>query len=621
VRAGLPIRVLGVDILTGGCLFATQEPGDRATAAGTRVGRDRLVDLQPDRRLGGARPSLPAPGRPEKAEAAMRNYPPVIDEETQVPDGRFIYSRTDVDGTIVAANDLFVELSGFSREELVGQPHNVVRHPDMPKEAFRDLWRNLKAGDPWSGYIKNRRKDGGYYWVHAFTSPLRENGKVVGYESVRRKAPPEILRHVAGAYRRLDQGAPLAIEQGRIVRKGLWGAIGGMGLGTRLRCAIGAGVLVTLFLFVRSLVALSALDGGLPVGLTVELSVAFAAALVLSGYLGFGVVGCLLRDLGSLRDAMSATQRDGDLRRVVRLERRDELGRMADAYNAMLANLQAILINVQQAARDTGMQSRSVAGASDSVAREASVVSDAAASTAAAVEQVTVAIGEVAGNVEKATQAARASASDAEHGIDMSHRAAEDTRALADTVTSTAVTVQRLSASAAEIGKIVAVISGIASQTNLLALNAAIEAARAGEQGRGFAVVADEVRKLSERTNQSTAEIVGIIAALNSETRAALEGIKAGDAQVHVSVERVVATGQALEGIKASTAASLGLIGGIELATREQSSAADDIARNVEQIALMSENSASAVRGIADASQALAAVAAGLNETLARVQV
>jgi aerotaxis receptor len=353
----------------------------------------------------------------------------------------------------------------------------------------------------------------------------------------------------------------------------------------------------------------------------VELSVAFAAALVLSGYLGFGVVGCLLRDLGSLRDAMSATQRDGDLRRVVRLERRDELGRMADAYNAMLANLQAILINVQQAARDTGMQSRSVAGASDSVAREASVVSDAAASTAAAVEQVTVAIGEVAGNVEKATQAARASASDAEHGIDMSHRAAEDTRALADTVTSTAVTVQRLSASAAEIGKIVAVISGIASQTNLLALNAAIEAARAGEQGRGFAVVADEVRKLSERTNQSTAEIVGIIAALNSETRAALEGIKAGDAQVHVSVERVVATGQALEGIKASTAASLGLIGGIELATREQSSAADDIARNVEQIALMSENSASAVRGIADASQALAAVAAGLNETLARVQV
>jgi hypothetical protein len=105
------------------------------------------------------------------------------------------------------------------------------------------------------------------------------------------------------------------------------------------------------------------------------------------------------------------------------------------------------------------------------------------------------------------------------------------------------------------------------------------------------------------------------------QVRISLDGIKAGDAQAHVSVEQVVATGQALEGIKASAVASLGLIDGIALATREQSSAASDIARNVEQIALMSENSASAVRGIADASQALAGVAAGLNDTLARVQV
>jgi aerotaxis receptor len=294
---------------------------------------------------------------------------------------------------------------------------------------------------------------------------------------------------------------------------------------------------------------------------------------------------------------------------------------MADAYNAMMANLQAILINVQQAAGDTGTQSRSVATASGSVAEEASAVSDATSSTAAAVEQVTVAIGEVASNVEEATQAARTSAADAEKGIDLSRRAAQDIRALAATVQSTATTVERLSASAAEIGNIVAVISGIASQTNLLALNAAIEAARAGEQGRGFAVVADEVRKLSERTNQSTAEITGIIAALNSETNAALEGIKAGDAQAHLSVQQVVATGEALEAIKASALASLGMIDGIELATREQSSAANEIARNVEQIARMSERSAAAVHGIADSSRALAAVASGLNETLARVQV
>jgi len=551
----------------------------------------------------------------------MRSAPHVTNVETTVPDGRFIYSRTGPDGTIVAANDLFVELSGFSREELIGQPHNIVRHPDVPKEAFGDLWRCLKAGEPWSGYIKNRRKDGGYYWVHAFTSPLRENGRVVGYESVRRRAPREMVEHVSDGYRRLQAGAPLAVENGRLVRKGLWGALGGIGLGTRLRGVLGIGMLLMLFMFVRGLVALSGLDGGAPTGLLVELSVSFSLGMLLFGYLGFGLAGGLLRDLDSLREAMSATQRDGDLRRVVRLSRRDEVGRMADAYNAMMANLQAILINVQQAAGETGLQSRSVATASGSVAGEASAVSDASASTAAAVEQVTVAIGEVANNVQEAAQAARASAADAQQGIDMSRRAAQDIRALADTVQHTTTTVERLSQSAGQIGKIVAVISEIASQTNLLALNAAIEAARAGEQGRGFAVVADEVRKLSERTNQSTAEITGIIAALNAETSAALDGIKAGDAQVRISVDQVIATEQALEGIKASAGNSLQLIDGIELATREQSSAANEIARNVENIARMSERSADAVRGIAGSSQALASVAAGLNATLARVQV
>jgi aerotaxis receptor len=255
------------------------------------------------------------------------------------------------------------------------------------------------------------------------------------------------------------------------------------------------------------------------------------------------------------------------------------------------------------------------------VAAEASAASDASASTAAAVEQVTVAIGEVASNVQEAAQAARASAADAQSGIDTSRRAAQDIRALADTVQNTTTTVERLSRSAGHIGKIVAVISDIASQTNLLALNAAIEAARAGEQGRGFAVVADEVRKLSERTNQSTTEITGIIAALNAETHAALDGIKAGDAQVRISVEQVIATEQALQGIKASAGNSLRLIDGIELATREQANAAAEIARNVENIALTSQRSADAVRDIAGSSQALASVAAGLNESLARVQV
>lgn len=111
----------------------------------------------------------------------------VVDEEVPYHDGRLIVSRTDLNGVITHANQAFIEMSGYSEEELVGSPHSILRHPDVPAVIFKDLWDTVSAGKPWYGYVKNLRKDGRYYWVYASVNPCYIDGELVAYTSVRRK--------------------------------------------------------------------------------------------------------------------------------------------------------------------------------------------------------------------------------------------------------------------------------------------------------------------------------------------------------------------------------------------------------------------------------------------------
>lgn len=694
----------------------------------------------------------------------MRINQPCTNVETQVPEGRFIYSRTDTKSIIIEANDLFVELSGFTREELIGQPHNLVRHPDMPAEAFTDLWRALKDGRPWSGYVKNRRKDGGFYWVHAFASPVRENGQVIGYESVRRRADPAVVRKVEAAYARMRAGTGalgITVADGQVVRKGLLGRLGAMSLGTRSRLALGFLLLLTLIVAsvqfndlrsgIRTLETLhedrmqptaqlgevrNALDGARlailsPLGGSADAHAAQVGAMmerlteqwrrfkesdvtakekaivadlepmiargnallstaraelaagrhqqaveivssgesqqvfqnasgklseliadeeheagklletakaryerdiivvssllvILVGFIAFlGMVSVrrLVRDLEALAGTIASTQRDGDLRRIARIARRDEVGQTGRAFNAMMANIQAILIEVRGAAGSVLAQSSTLARASEDVASGSHASSEAAASTAAAVEQVTVAINEVANNVGEATSVVRLSSKESVKGMSTATQAASEILKLAETVSATTQTMAKLAQSSDQIGQIATVIKEIADQTNLLALNAAIEAARAGEQGRGFAVVADEVRKLAERTTHATTEISGIIASLKSETQLAVDSVTAGNQQVRSGVDLVEAARAALGAIQSSCDQSLRLVSDIELATREQSTAANAISQNIEQIARRSEDGARSIANIASSSRDLACVSEALDRAVARVVI
>ena len=145
----------------------------------------------------------------------MRKNLPVTNVETLLPDDEFIYSRTDLKGVIVEANEAFAKISGFEREDMIGKPHNIVRHPDMPEAAYADLWADLKAGRPWRGIVKNRRKDGGYYWVEANVSPVREGSRVVGFQSVRSRPAREEVAAAENAYRRINDGdSRLVIRHG-----------------------------------------------------------------------------------------------------------------------------------------------------------------------------------------------------------------------------------------------------------------------------------------------------------------------------------------------------------------------------------------------------------------------
>jgi aerotaxis receptor len=136
----------------------------------------------------------------------MKNNQPITQQERHFPEGVPLVSTTDVKGKITFVNDAFVDICGFTRDELIGQSHNIVRHPDVPPAAFGDLWGTLKKGKPWMGVVKNRTKNGGFYWVNAFVTPIVENGSVIGYQSVRVKPKKSQVDRAESIYKRVNAG-------------------------------------------------------------------------------------------------------------------------------------------------------------------------------------------------------------------------------------------------------------------------------------------------------------------------------------------------------------------------------------------------------------------------------
>lgn len=178
----------------------------------------------------------------------MRQNSPVATIEYPLAEGKYLASKTDLKGRITNVNPHFIESSGFTEEELIGAPHNLVRYPDMPPEAFDDLWQTLWAGLPWTGLVKNRSKNGDYYWVEANVTLVMEAGVATGYLSVRTKPARVEVEQAEHAYRSMRHGNPhrLTVRRGQVARADLAGMLSGL-VSSSLRLRV-AGALATIAL-------------------------------------------------------------------------------------------------------------------------------------------------------------------------------------------------------------------------------------------------------------------------------------------------------------------------------------------------------------------------------------